>query len=61
MLVAMDTSQGAGPSVTSDKDRHLQVLSQELCRLQAKYERSQAPLCPCPRPSSTHTGLGGWD
>ncbi|XP_026370916.3 uncharacterized protein CCDC197 [Ursus arctos] len=39
MLVAMDTSQGAGPSVTSDKDRHLQVLSQELCRLQAKQRK----------------------
>lgn len=60
MLVAMDTSQGAGPSIASDKDRDLQELLQELGQLQAKYERSQAPLGPGPMPSSAHTGLGGW-
>lgn len=61
MLVAVDASQGAGRSVSSDKDRDLQVLLQELCELQAKYERSQAQLWPCPRPSGVLTGLGGWD
>ncbi|XP_038530446.1 uncharacterized protein CCDC197 isoform X2 [Canis lupus familiaris] len=35
----MDTNQGAGPSATGDKDRDLQVLLQELWRLQAKQRR----------------------
>ncbi|XP_072616583.1 uncharacterized protein CCDC197 [Vulpes vulpes] len=35
----MDTYQGAGPSATGDKDRDLQVLLQELWRLQAKQRR----------------------
>uniref|UniRef100_M3XW93 Coiled-coil domain containing 197 n=1 Tax=Mustela putorius furo TaxID=9669 RepID=M3XW93_MUSPF len=39
MLVAMDTSQGAGPSVASDKDRDLQELLQELGQLQAKQRK----------------------
>ena len=59
--VAMDTNKGAGPSATGDKDRDLQMLLQELWRLQAKYETSQAPLCPCARPSTTHSGLRGWN
>ncbi|XP_004394583.1 PREDICTED: uncharacterized protein LOC101372343 [Odobenus rosmarus divergens] len=39
MLVAVDDSQGAGWSVSSDKDRDLQVLLQELCELQAKQRK----------------------
>ncbi|XP_077910464.1 uncharacterized protein CCDC197 [Halichoerus grypus] len=39
MLVAVDASQGAGRSVSSDKDRDLQVLLQELCELQAKRRK----------------------
>ncbi|XP_022361243.1 uncharacterized protein LOC111148746 [Enhydra lutris kenyoni] len=39
MLVAVDTSQGAGPSVASDKDRDLQELLQELGQLQAKQRK----------------------
>ncbi|XP_027953641.1 uncharacterized protein CCDC197 [Eumetopias jubatus] len=39
MLVAVDASQGAGWSVSSDKDRDLQVLLQELCELQAKQRK----------------------
>ncbi|CAD7688599.1 unnamed protein product [Nyctereutes procyonoides] len=35
----MDTDQGAGPSSTGDKHRDLQVLLQELWRLQAKQRR----------------------
>lgn len=37
MLVAVDTGQGAGPSLPGDQDRDLQVLLQELRQLQAKY------------------------
>lgn len=54
MPVAMDTGKGAGPSDTGDKDRDLQVLFQELCQLQAKYELSRAPC-------ATSSGLSGWD
>ena len=50
MLVARDAGQEAGPSDPGSKDRDLQVLFQELCQLQAKYELSQAPLCPGPGP-----------
>ncbi|XP_027426185.2 uncharacterized protein CCDC197 [Zalophus californianus] len=39
MLVAVDASQGAGWSISSDKDRDLQVLLQELCELQAKQRK----------------------
>uniref|UniRef100_A0A8C0LVA2 Coiled-coil domain containing 197 n=1 Tax=Canis lupus familiaris TaxID=9615 RepID=A0A8C0LVA2_CANLF len=35
----MDTNKGAGPSATGDKDRDLQMLLQELWRLQAKQRR----------------------
>ncbi|XP_041613709.1 uncharacterized protein CCDC197 [Vulpes lagopus] len=35
----MDTYQGAGPRTTGDNDRDLQVLLQELWRLQAKQRR----------------------
>lgn len=50
MLAARDAGQEAGPSDPGSKDRDLQVLFQELCQLQAKYELSQAPLCPGPGP-----------
>nr|XP_010986699.1 uncharacterized protein CCDC197 isoform X1 [Camelus dromedarius] len=39
MPTAVDSGQRAGPSNTSDKDRDLQVLFQELCQLQAKQRR----------------------
>ncbi|XP_072819741.1 uncharacterized protein CCDC197 isoform X2 [Vicugna pacos] len=39
MPAAVDSGQRAGPSNTSDKDRDLQVLLQELCQLQAKQRR----------------------
>lgn len=50
MSATVDTGQEAGLSTTGDKDRDLQVLFQELCQLQAKYELSQAPPCPLPQP-----------
>lgn len=50
MLAARDAGQEAGPSDPGNKDRGLQVLFQELCQLQAKYELSQALLCPGPWP-----------
>ena len=50
MPAAVDTGQEAGLSNTGDKDRDLQVLFQELCQLQAKYELSQAPPCPLSQP-----------
>ena len=61
MLAARDAGQEAGPSDPGSKDRDLQVLFQELCQLQAKYELSQAPLCPGPGPRATYGGLSGWD
>lgn len=40
--MTMDTGQGAGLRDAGDKDTTLQVLLQELCQLQAKYEFFQA-------------------
>lgn len=44
----MATGQASGASNTGDgdKDGYLQVLLQELCQLQAKYEFFQAPPGP---------------
>ncbi|KAG5198318.1 hypothetical protein MJG53_012936 [Ovis ammon polii x Ovis aries] len=50
MPAARDAGQEAGLSDSGNKDRDLQVLFQELCQLQAKYDLSRAPLCPGPRP-----------
>ena len=57
MLAARDAGQEAGPSDPGSKDRDLQVLFQELCQLQAKYELSQALLCPGPRPQGAYPSL----
>lgn len=35
---ATDTGQGSGPSNPGEQGTYLQVLFQELCQLQAKYE-----------------------
>ena len=61
MPVTMDTGQGAGLSDAGDKDTYLQVLLQELCQLQAKYEFFHSPPCPCLIPAATSSGLSGWD
>lgn len=60
---AMDTGQASGPSSTGngDKDRYLQVLLQELCQLQAKYEFSRPRRAPNLIPRAACRGLSGWD
>lgn len=40
MPAARDAGQEAGLSDSGNKDRDLQVLFQELCQLQAKYDLS---------------------
>lgn len=62
MLAAMDTGQGAGPCDPGDEEGDLQVLLQELCQLQARYELSQGLPCPClgPSPRATRSEPSGW-
>jgi hypothetical protein len=52
----MDTDQGADLSSPGQEDEDLQVLMQELCHLQAKYEVSWALLCPALVPCHPQEG-----
>lgn len=56
MPAARDAGQEVGQRDPGNKDRDLQVLLQELCQLQAKYELSRAPLCPGPAPGPPAVG-----